>query len=116
MKSMYSIMLDGELLPDMHILLFENETVALYSYLLLCIAYARKDLLLYKVGVIQSDGIIVDAGRQFVCDINSLISRYDKVCNKDDVKNVPRDLFNKSLEALETAVKNKFSMEVTEDE
>ena len=109
-------MLDGELLPDMHILLFENETVALYSYLLLCIAYARKDLQLYKVGVIQSDSVIVDNTRHFICDINSLMSRYDKVCNKDDVKNVPRDLFNKSFEALDTAVKNKYNMEEATDE
>lgn len=111
MKNMYSVILDGELLPDMHVLLFENVTVALYSFLLLSIAYGRKDFKLYKVGVINSNGVIVNTDNIYVCDINSLMSVYDSVCNKDDVKNVPRDLFNKSLEALETSIKNKYNME-----
>ncbi len=115
MKNMYCVMLDGELLPDMHVLLFENTTVALYSFLLLSIAYARKDLNLYKVGDIDTNGVIVNAEHTFVCDINSLMSVYDKVCDKDDVKNVSRDLFNKSLEALDTAVKNKYNMEASDE-
>lgn len=115
MKNMYCIMLDGELLPDMHVLLFENITVALYSFLLLSIAYARKDFKLYQVGIINSNGVILNTDNTFVCDINSLISVYDSVCNKNDVKNVPRDLFNKSLEALETAVKNKYNMEASNE-
>ncbi len=115
MKNMFSVMLDGELLPDMHVLLFENITVALYSFLLLCIAYGRKDLKFYKVGVINSQGVIVNTEHSFVCDINSLMSVYDSVCDKDDVKNVPRDLFNKSLDALNTAVKNKFNMEASNE-
>lgn len=115
MKNMYSVMLDGELLPDMHILLFENITVALYSFLLLSIAYSRNDLKFYRVGSINNNGVIENTEYTFVCDINSILSVYDTYSNKDDVKNVSRDLFNKSLDALATAVKNKYNMEATNE-
>lgn len=109
MKSMYTILLNGELLPDMHVLLFENKTVALYSFLLLCIAYARNDLVMYRIGTIDDNGVIDDTGRFFFADVHTIMSKYDAYCDKNDVKNMPREAFVKSLEALELAIKNKLN-------
>lgn len=116
MKELYTILLDGELLPDMHVLAFENKTVALYSYLLLCIAYARKDLKLYRIGSIDPHGYIGDNNYTFVCDINTILARYDEFTRIEDEKNVPRDVFNSSLNALDVAVSNKFKMEVADEQ
>lgn len=110
MKDMYVILLNGELLPDMHVLLFKNKTVALYSYLLLCIAYARNDLVIYRCGSIDDNGVIIDTGRNFFSDIHTLMSKYDEYCDKDDVNNISREIIVKSLEALDVAIKNKLNI------
>lgn len=112
MKTMYTILLNGEILPDMHVLLFENKTVALYSFLLLCIAYSRNDLVMYQVGSIDKNGVINNFDRSFFSDFHTIMSKYDEYSNKDDVKNISRELFVKSIDALDVAIKNKLNLGV----
>ena len=116
MKTMYTILLNGEIIPDMHVLLFQNRTVALYSYLLLSIAYARNDLVLYEIGSIDNYGVISNTNRVFVTDIHTIMSKYDEYCQNNDEKNVSRDLFVKSLEALNVAIKNKLNVGVEDEQ
>ena len=113
---MYTVLLNGEIIPDMHVLLFQNRTVALYSYLLLSIAYARNDLVLYEIGSIDNYGVINETSRVFVTDIHTIMSKYDEYFDKDDEKVVPRDFFIKSLEALNVAIKNKLNVGVEDEQ
>lgn len=113
-KTIYMLVKDGRLLPDSHLLIFENPISALVSLLLFSVTYACKDLKLYKVGDLTDDLNTFEFGSyrmDFFCDfhnVKSLFTEYS--ANKDFTENVEinEKYINDLIDLVDLAIKNQF--------
>lgn len=70
-KNVYCLKLDGSLLPDTHLFCFSDPLTAILTLYLFSVTFASKHIQLYRVGSIDSNGIITSVCDRFVCDYNN---------------------------------------------